>query len=121
MDPADLDGRDDEGRPGPVTAFDDARDVLVRVTDELVAQQRTHGQLAIALPPIAALQLASLLQLLEQEVPLPTAHATLVATILGLVRDFFENCPTVLAVLADGDDPDPDGPRPAHFPPKTRH
>ena len=98
-----------------MTAFDDARDLLVRVTDELVGKQRTHGNLAIELPPIAALQLASLLQLLEHQAPrppLPPAHAALVAGILVLVCDFFEDCPAVLAVLADA------APAPH---PKTRH
>jgi hypothetical protein len=105
-----------------VTAFDDARDVLVQVTDELVGKQRTHGNLSIELPPIAALQLASLLQLLEHAAaprpPMPPAHAALVAAVLDVIRDFFLDCPAVLAVLAD--DPDPDGTPPA-FPAKTRH
>jgi hypothetical protein len=104
-----------------VSDFDDDAAALVQVADELVAHQRIEGNLTIELPPIAALQLGSLLQLVLRRVTLTPATRTLAGALLVLVREYFADCPAVLAYL-DADDPaDPDAHRPGTFSTNTRH
>ena len=88
-----------------MTTLDDDAAALVRVCDELTDHQRMQGNLAIELPPGAALQLAALLQLLLRESPLPPGTRTLVEAILVMVAEYFAGCPSVLAVLEAGAPP----------------
>jgi len=102
-----------------VSDFDEDAAALAQVADELVAHQRVHGNLVIELPPIAGLQLATLLQLLPLTALTPAA-GTLVGSLLVLVRAYFAACPSVLAVLDAGDAVDPDARR-VPFSTNTRH
>jgi hypothetical protein len=103
-----------------VTDLDDDAEWIVLLTDELTTRQQ-HGNLVIELPPIAVVQLAGLLQLARARPDLTPPFEATAAALLVMVRHYFADCPTVLDVLADGDDPTADDVRPLHLRTQTRH
>jgi hypothetical protein len=92
-----------------VSLFDDRVAALARVAEELTTHQQAEGNLEVELPALAALQLATLIQVARQHADLPAAHRVLAADVLEVIRRYFVDCPAVLAVLA------------VDFPTNTRH
>lgn len=92
-----------------MSTFDDRAEILSRVAEELTTHQQAEGNLKVELPALAALQLATLIQVVLPDANLPAAHRALGAAVVILVQQYFADCPAVLAVLA------------ADFPTKTRH
>jgi len=86
-----------------VTKFDDDVDLIGRLTDEMTDHARIHGNMTIELSPLTVLQVASILQLARRDVIKASTMRTLTADLLALIRVYFDDCPTALAILDAGE------------------
>jgi hypothetical protein len=77
--------------------------LLDRVADELIGLQDTDGNLTVELPPLAAMQLAGVLTWTMRSSAFDPATRALSAALLQLARQYFADCPAVLAVLSGCD------------------
>jgi len=79
-------------------------DLIGRLTDEMTDHARIHGNMTIELSPLTVLQVASVLQLARRgSVIKASTMRTLTADLLLLIRAYFLDCPTALAILDAGD------------------
>ena len=88
----------------------DDDDVRIQVTAELMEKDAAVGGLTVELPPLTVMLLAGMIQLAQRVPCLNPPSKQVAGDILAMVRDYFRDCPAVLAVLAAGDDPDQDQP-----------
>jgi len=94
---------DPSGRPiaSPITD-----ELLVRMmVDEIRAVEETQGHAQLMLQPMDFFRLVGLLQLAGRHPGLEDAHLETIAGIEGAAREYFQDCPAVLEVLARGEDP----------------
>lgn len=71
--------------------------------------QKQH-RLDLCLQPVSAVQIAGLIQLAlrHPSLPVESAAATAGRRLLAGIREYFADCPTVLAVIECGDHPEYD-------------
>ena len=84
--------------------------------DEAIAQMAIELEtcvvpMELVLRPFTALQLAGLLQLVQRHPELSDPHRAIAASVVEAAREYFADCPTVLAILDAGDDLAQDVPR----------
>lgn len=60
----------------------------------------------IAFKPITLVQFAGLLQLAMRHQHVPESHREVFEQFMGMVRAYFDDCPTTLGILERGDNPD---------------
>jgi hypothetical protein len=80
---------------------------------KLMAEEirRLREPAILAMPPIEAMQIAGIVQLALRHPQFPDSHRAAAAAILGGVREYFAECPTILDILHHGDNPAEDVPR----------
>jgi len=86
----------------------DDPDTVRRLVEEL--SHKGEHKLELVLRPVAALQLAGLVQLALRHPSVDANHAATARRLLAGVGEYFADCPTVLDVLRRGDDPREDRP-----------
>lgn len=83
-----------------MTEHDDER--VARMAAEIKAKE---ASMEIVFHPLTVLQLAGVIQLARRHPDFPASHLDTVDRFLAAVRAYFADCPTVLEVIRQGDDP----------------
>lgn len=86
--------------------MDDEVVMTARLLMEELTRKTTPMELV--LQPTAVLQLAGLIQLVSRHPRLSDANRAVAARWLTRMREYFADCPTVLALMQRGDDPSED-------------
>lgn len=85
--------------------------LLTAMTGEIMALMEAEEPMVVALQPLSAVQLAGLVQLALRHAGVTEQLRGIATTFVDSVREYFEDCPATLEVLARGDDPTQDVPR----------